>query len=407
MEPTANGASHASSVDIPFLHSRRFEDPFNPSVVSYLLYVDTRELPDFPNEPNARPADSRENAPVYRAVRASALSEGDVTPGMFGYKHLGINLIARRLQPVSDKVARVFFDEDDGCINGGHGVKIIRELQESVGRENMAPNFVKVFVMTGLPNDVVPEIAGANNASIQVRPESLLDLAEKFEPFKEAMRKAPIGEKGVAWREGEDGLPVVDLIAMMNCFRAKELGGNPIDSYYAKSRVVEAFRQNPQSFYAVAPLLSDLCKLMDAIRVDGQEPYNKRASGNFGLLRFVQKKEKKSKGQVTVVSDGVSLEFTGKRATHALAYAAAYPIFAAFRLLVDYDEAEKQYVWKEGGLDRALTIFRENAPDLITTIRRAEHKTVMMLGRDPGIWESIYNKIELVLLRDQLKEAAS
>jgi len=394
-------------LDIPFLHSRRFEDPFNPSVVSYLLYVDVRDLPDFPNEPNARPANYRENAPVYRAVRASALNEGDVTPGIFGYKHLGINLIARRLQPHGEKVARVFFDADDGCINGGHGVKIIRELQDSVGRENMPSNFVKVFVMTGLPNEVVPEIAGANNASIQVRPESLLDLADKFEPLKEAMRKASIGESGVAWREGENGLAVVDLLAMMNCFRKEELGGHPIDSYYAKSRVVEAFRQNSASFYAVAPLLPDLCKLMDAIRVEGQEPYNKRASGNFGLLRFVQKKEKRSKGQVTVVDNGVQLEFTGKTATHALAYAAAYPIFAAFRLLVDYDQAQQRYVWQDGGLERALRIFRDNAPDLITTIRRAEHKTVMMLGRDPGIWESIYNKIELVLLRDQLKEAAS
>jgi hypothetical protein len=388
-------------VDIPFLHSRRFEDPFNPSIVSYLLYVDTSDLPDFPNEPNARPSDYRENAPVYKAVRASALDE-DVTPAMFGYKHLGINLIARRLHPISEKVARVYFGEDDGCINGGHGVRILRETQETVGRENMPPNFVKVFVTTGLPHEVIPEIAGANNASIQVKAESLLDLADKFDPIKEAMQKSPIGVNGVAWREGEKGLPVVDLLAMMNCFRAADLGGNPIDSYYAKSRVVDAFREKPDSFYAVAPLLPDLCKLMDAIRVDGQAPYNQRASGNFGLLRFVQKKEKKSKGQVTVIENGVILEFTGKTATHALSYAAAYPIFAAFRLLVKYDEDAKRYYWAEGGLQRALEIFRDNAPDLITTIKRAEHKTVMMLGRDPGIWESIYNKIDNVILREQL-----
>ena len=101
------------------------------------------------------------------------------------------------------------------------------------------------------------------------------------------------------------------------------------------------------------------------------------------------------------------LEFTNTTATRALAYAAAYPIFAAFRLLVDYNDKRKCYVWKDGGLARVLTIYRDNAPDLITTIKRAEHKTIMMLGRDPGIWECIYNKIELVLLRDQLKEASA
>jgi len=400
-QPTG-GASYR---DIRFLKSRRFEDPFNPSVVSYLLYVDVRDLPDFPNEPNARPADSRENAPVYRAVRASAMDEGEATPGIFGYKHLGVNLIARRLHPIGDGLARVYFDEDDGCINGAHGVRIIRELQAANGRDGMPPNFIKVFVMTGLSKDVVAEIAGANNASIQVQPESLLDLEDKFQPFKDGMRNAAIGERGIAWREGEDGVPVRDLLAMINCFRREDLVGHPIESYNAKSQVVKAFRQDPDSFYAVAPLLPDLCRLFDAVRVEGQSPYNQRASGNFGLLRFVQKKEKKSKGQVTVVENGVPLEFTGKTSTYALVYAATYPIFAALRLLVEYDPSQKCYRWAEGGVERALEIFRANAPDLITTIRRAEHKTVMMLGRDPGIWESIYNKIEIVLLREQVKES--
>lgn len=399
-------SSDITYIDIPFLHSRKFDDPFNPAVVSYLLYVDTRYVPDFPNEPNARPSDYRENAPVYRAVKASVLDE-DVTPAMFGYKHLGINLIARRLHPISEKVARVYFGEDDGCINGGHGVRILRETQKSIGAENMPPNFVKIFVTTGLPHEVIPEIAGANNASIQVKTESLLDLADKFEPLKKAMANSPIGTDGVAWREGEKGLPVVDLLAMINCFRAAHLGGNPIESYYIKGRVVDAFREKPETFYAVAPILPDLCKLMDAIRIEGQAPYNQRASGNFGLLRFVQKKEKRSKGQVSVIDNGVCLEFTGKTATHALSYAAAYPIFAAFRLLVTYDEERNSYAWQDGGLNRALEIFRENAPDLITTIKRAEHKTLMMLGRDPGIWDSIYNKIDNVILRERLAKTGN
>lgn len=407
----ADGACYR---DIPFLASRRFEDPFNPSVVSYLLLVDIRDLPDFPNEPNARPDDSRSNAPVYKAVRASALNESDATEGLFGYKHLGINLIARRLQPVAEKVARVYFDQGDGCINGAHGVRIIRDLQQTLGRDNMPENFIKVFVMTGLDSEVVPEIAGANNASIQVQVESLLDLEDKFQPFKDAMRSAAIGENGVAWREGEKGLPVRDLVAMINCFRANDLSGHPIESYNGKSSVVKTFRNDPESFYAVAPLLPDLCRLIDAIRVEGQEPYNQRGGGNFGRLRFVQKKEKKSKGKVDVVPNGVPLEFTNKAATHALSYAATYPIFAALRQLVAYDENRSCYVWKEGGVERALDIFRANSPDLITTIRRAEHKTVMMLGRDPGIWEAIYNQIKLVLqdyeislLRERVKETAS
>ena len=93
-----------------------------------------------------------------------------------------------------------------------------------------------------------------------------------FGERKEAMSYSPIGAEGVAWREGEQGLPVVDLLALINCFRKDDLSGHPIESYSAKSRVVEAFRLNPESSNKVAPLLPDLCRLMDAIRVEGQVP---------------------------------------------------------------------------------------------------------------------------------------
>src|SRR5580700_4718929 len=75
------------------------------------------------------------NRRVYRTVKDSALDgelelDGQpVTPGMFGYKRLGINVIANRVEEIGERTAILHFKEGQGVVNGGHGLKIVRELQ--------------------------------------------------------------------------------------------------------------------------------------------------------------------------------------------------------------------------------------------------------------------------------------
>src|SRR5580700_4976440 len=119
------------------------------------------------------------NRRVYRTVKDSALDgelelDGQpVTPGMFGYKRLGINVIANRVEEVGGRTAILHFKEGQGVVNGGHGLKILKDLQSDpkLGPK-MPPNFIKITVIAGLDRAVIPEISGANNSSVQVKAQS-------------------------------------------------------------------------------------------------------------------------------------------------------------------------------------------------------------------------------------------
>jgi hypothetical protein len=89
---------------------------------------------------------------------------------MFGYKHLGINVIADRVEEIGERTAVLHFKEGQGVVNGGHGLKILRDLQADPKHgHKMPPNFIKVTVIAGLDRLIIPEISGASNSSVQVR----------------------------------------------------------------------------------------------------------------------------------------------------------------------------------------------------------------------------------------------
>ena len=69
-----------------------------------------REIPEMPVDANARPSDASKDRRVYKSVRHAALDgatnmDEDVTPGLFGYKHLGINVIASAVDEVDQRTA--------------------------------------------------------------------------------------------------------------------------------------------------------------------------------------------------------------------------------------------------------------------------------------------------------------
>lgn len=47
---------------------------------------------------------------------------------------------------------------------------ILHKLQAECGVEAMPPNFIKMTVVAGVDAAVIPEVASANNSSVQVNP---------------------------------------------------------------------------------------------------------------------------------------------------------------------------------------------------------------------------------------------
>ena len=158
-------------VDLPIINGRQKSDPFGRPYVRHYLDVDARQIPEIPDFANARDATSFKNASVYKEVADSAMDgaieDNGVTPGLFGYKNLGIIILADHLEKLNEHLARLYIRKPDdeaevvggGTVNGGHTLEILRNLQKKYGGSDMPPNFVEVKVYTGIPESATAEVS--------------------------------------------------------------------------------------------------------------------------------------------------------------------------------------------------------------------------------------------------------
>lgn len=389
------------------------QDPFNKGVFLYEFLVDTRQIPDMPVDANARPSDAAKNRRVYKSVRHAALDGGtdldeDVTPGLFGYKHLGINVIASQIDEVDKNIAVLHFRDGEGVMNGGHGMAILRELQKDPGAAGMPENFVKVSVIVGLDDSVIPEVAGANNTSVQVKVASLLELKNAFKPFKDALKDTNM-ERTVQWREGDDApFKVEDLIAVLTCFRSdvyptSDYRRTPHNAYAYKAGVVDEFRRDTAGYHALAPRLREILEFQDYIRTQPKKEYNE-AGGRFGSLKFVDSVFVDAKGDKRTkrLPDYV-MPFTGDRVTHRLNIAAVYPILAAFRLVMSKNG--DSFEWGMP-FEEVKALWDEISLEVMDTTKNACNEAgnnLNALGKSRPHWQNVQRIVENAMLRRELK----
>ncbi|WP_263380329.1 AIPR family protein [Granulicella paludicola] len=404
-------------VPLPFLSSRKLSDPFNPlenPITTYEFRVDTRSIPDLPTDANARPSEAAKLRRVYKSVRNAALDgaldpDEGATPGLFGYKHLGINVIAERVEETDKNLATLHFKPGQGVMNGGHGLAILRELQQDPGAAEMPPNFVKVTVIVGLPNAVIPEVAGANNTSVQVKAQSLLELKGAFEPLKDVLKGTRL-ENDVQWREGDVGrVKVDDIIAAMTCFRSDvytigDRKRTPHNAYAYKTGLIDDFRRDLEGYHALAPRLTEILEFQDYVRTQPKKVYNENG-GRFGGLKFVDsiytdaKGEKRKKPLPPFV-----MPFTGEEVEHRLNVAAVFPILAAFRQMISRNGNEFEWV---GGFSAVKELWDSIAIDVMDTTKDACQQAgyvLNALGKSRSHWENVQRIVQIKLQDQELEK---
>jgi hypothetical protein len=403
-----------TSVTLPFLTARKMQDPFNKAVSLYEFLVDTRVLPEMPVDANARPSDASKDRRVYKSVRNAALDgatdmDEDVTSGLFGYKHLGINVIASAVDEIDKSTAILHFKAGEGVMNGGHGMAILLDLQKKPGIAVMPPNFIKVSVVVGLDDHVIPEVAGANNTSVQVKLASLLELQHAFQPFKDVLKGTNLDDDAVEWREGGNGkIKVEDLIAVMTCFRSDtypttDYRRTPHNAYAYKAGVVDEFRKDIEGYHALAPRLREILEFQDYIRTQPKKEYND-AGGRFGLLKFVDSVFVDAKGDKRSKQlPPYEMPFTGDKVTHRLNIAAVYPILAAFRLFITRNG--KSFEWTMP-FQEVKALWDEISLEVMDTTKVECHDNeynLNALGKSRPHWQNIQRIVENAMLRRELK----
>jgi len=209
---------------------------------------------------------------------------------------------------------------------------------------------------------------------------------------------------GVAWTNYQLSLPLDarDIIALMTCFLIDQYPNNvsdhPIFAYEKKKTALDLFAANEDAYKKVRPILRDILRLYDIISLEAKGKWNKATGGKAGHATFV---EKRKRGQFEFI-------FIQKEDEYRLYPAAAVPMLAAFRWMVEEDASKKRYRWR-GGFKAVLERWEQAAPELMKLTFEQNNdsgRTLNALGKSRAHWNNLHTKLakidqaaELVELR--------
>jgi len=298
-------------------------------------------------------------------------------------------------------------------MNGGHGLAILRELQKDPGVKEMPPNFIKVSVVVGLSDTVIPEVAGANNTSVQVKAQSLLELKKAFEPLKAALSGTRMA-KSIQWREGDEGPDKVeDIVASMTCFRSDvypvgDRRRTPHNAYAYKTGLIADFGKDLVGYHALAPRLPEILAFQDYVRTSPKKMYNE-TGGRFGALKFVDSIYTDAKGEKRKKPLApFEMPFSGDKVEHRLNIAAVYPILAAFRMLIEKKidaQGEESFEWVMPFED-VKKLWDEIAVEVIETTKDACQQAnfnLNALGKSRPHWDNVQRIVQLAVMQRALE----
>lgn len=363
---------------------RRIPDPTVPNAERHVMFVRVLEVPDgLPKDPNPRA--QKIDRLIYKEVGKHLLNE-EGTPNTFHLKNKGITLIAEKVQRKSDDehVYEVTFGSGHGIVDGGHTYEILRANRESIEELNGSDGegadidqFVKFEIVTGLMEDLVPEIARGLNTAVQVQEMSLADLRDEFDWIKDTIKDEPYADK-IAFRENEqrmyDARDVIMLLDLFNISDFPNTGGEyPARAFSSKAAVLKAYlddrRENGGSKYEkLQPILKDILVLHDTISFEARDLHNKANAGKAGKLAFMEGRERGK----------FPFPFIGKEGSHRLLRGALFPMLGAFRWMVE-ENGDGKVHWI-GSFDDVLALWREIGGELM----KATQATSVELARNPN-----------------------
>ena len=374
-------------------YSRHYPDPLNQSSEGDPLHIDHHVLLsraiDVPSgiskAPNPRA--QRTDRGIYKEVRKSLDDADDLS---FHLKNKGITVLAHHLEYSTDKkTVDLYLGEGDGIVDGAHTYQIILEAQEA----GTCPEgqYVKFEVLTGIPQDMGPDITGGLNTAVQVDDASLLNLEGEFDWVKETLKKTKFGAR-ISYKQNEEGAyDIREILGLMTLFNVNKFPypQHPKEAYVSKARCLDLYKNDPDSFKMLKPILIDILRLHDHVHVQSRERYNEEVGGRAAGMRGVYATKKRGNYEYI---------FTEDERNYRLYDGALYPMLGAIRFLVEQKPGENVYSWKLKSFDKVKSFFDEVAPDLVATT----YKTSLTYGRKPNPigkdenhWDNMYKTVAL------------
>jgi hypothetical protein len=341
------------------------------------------------------------SGPVPKAI-IETLRE---SPEEMAIKNVGIYVLADSVEHSREKGGSgvVTFALADakrhGIVNGGHTFAAIREAIETADAEEIAAlrqAFVRLHILQGIPDDLVPEIAEGLNRSKQVQDPSLENLRGHFEEIKRIM-DGHVGHDAIAYHEGADGdVYIAEILALIEMFNLERYpkGQHPHGLYAHQARAVrefgEDFDSDPSPVRLVISRLPEILKLADTIRRDAPRLAKDRANFQIGRLKLQNGKR--------AATEGTDLHFLGEKSKYRLPNGWLYPILAAFRANVFWDFKKSRFEWllpNDQILDKCL-------PDLVSVCvneHRNNNQKPEWVGKRDSAYRQCHLHVELYLAK--------
>lgn len=393
--------------DMRVFEARRINDPNFPGAVEHILTVNVLDLPQLPL--GANPREQNTNKMIYREVERSLRNEEGSINAFLG-KNLGIYASAQAVEKRSESEYQIQFGEAesileglDGVINGGHTTTIILDNQDDlramVKEGADLTQYVKLHVRVGYPREILAEMAGALNTTLQVPAYSLAEHADQFDWIHNVLKDRPYVDS-IAFKENvKADTYIMDVLAMLDLFNTDEYPNDkskhPTVAYHQKSSVLKRYLnpENQAAFKRLAPILNDILVLHDVIAEEGAEKYNEyfRLNGGRGAGRRLEWVDNRNRGKF-------KFPFTGREGTARLNRAAIYPVMAAFRWMVEDDGSQVR--WK-GDFQSVRSMWDRVGPEFMkmtqdTSIENA--RKTLAIGKSP----THYNALHAVMAKHQL-----
>jgi hypothetical protein len=391
--------------------ARRVTDPNFPGAVEHILTLNVLDVPELPL--GANPREQNTNKLIYREVEQSLLNEAGTANSFLG-KNLGIFACADTVEKLSEHEYRLSFGEGesildglDGVINGGHTTRIILNNQALIREKAEAgedvDQYVKLHVRVGYPREVLADMAGALNTTLQVPDYSLAEHADKFDWIHAALTGRHY-ENAIAFKENvKADIYVLDVLAMLDLFNTVEYPNDksrhPTVAYHQKSVVLKRYLADPEPFAALAPIMNDILQLHDIIAEEGAEKYNEffrqnpgpQTRGGGKRLEWVDTRKK----------GYFKFPFTGRQGDARLNRAAIYPAMAAFRWMVD--DSNSTVKWK-GGFAEVRKMWDKVGPEMMKMTQDTSvenNRKTLAIGKSP----THYNALHAIMAKYQLMNA--
>lgn len=291
-----------------------------------------------------------------------------------------------------------------GIVNGGHTYAAIRSALEQIEGEedlkSLQSAWVRLHILQGIDEDLVPEIAEGLNRSKQVDDPSLMNLQGEFDAIRKVL-KGVTGEKAVAYHQGDEGdVYISEILVYLEMFNQNRFNErkHPNGLYNKQGLGLKYFSEDmgahKADLLALMQKLPDFLWLADSIRRLTPDAA-KRNNFKFGQIKMGGERAGGARAK------GTNLPFIGESVNYRVPNGWVYPMLAAFRANLKRTEDGKSFEWKLP----LSTILPEVMDDLVG-VCVAEHRDNNtrpdLIGKRESAYSQCHTKFQLYLAKRNL-----